>query len=39
MKKLNRITLLTGAAVLGAVFEEFLFWDNGEFMKQIGLAQ
>ncbi len=23
----------------GIMFEEFLFWDNGEFMKQIGLAQ
>jgi SnoaL-like polyketide cyclase len=23
----------------GVMFEEFLFWDNGEFMKQIGLAQ
>ena len=22
----------------GIMFEEFLFWDNGEFMKQIGLA-
>jgi len=23
----------------GIMFEEFLFWDNGEFMKQIGLGQ
>ena len=23
----------------GIMFEEYLFWDNGEFMKQIGLAQ
>jgi len=23
----------------GLMFEEYLFWDNGEFMKQIGLAQ
>ena len=23
----------------GLMFEEFLFWDNGEFMKQIGLGQ
>ena len=23
----------------GVMFEEFLFWDNGEFMKQIGLAK
>ncbi len=23
----------------GVMLEEFLFWDNGEFMKQIGLAQ
>jgi hypothetical protein len=23
----------------GIMFEEHLFWDNGEFMKQIGLAQ
>jgi hypothetical protein len=23
----------------GIMFEEFLFWDNGEFMKQIGLAK
>ena len=23
----------------GVMFEEYLFWDNGEFMKQIGLAQ
>jgi hypothetical protein len=23
----------------GVMFEEFLFWDNGEFMKEIGLAQ
>jgi hypothetical protein len=23
----------------GSLFEEYLFWDNGEFMKQIGLAQ
>jgi hypothetical protein len=23
----------------GVMFEEFLFWDNGEFMRQIGLAQ
>jgi hypothetical protein len=23
----------------GIMFEEFLFWDNGEFMKQIGLTQ
>jgi hypothetical protein len=22
----------------GIMFEEYLFWDNGEFMKQIGLA-
>ena len=22
----------------GIMFEEFLFWDNGEFMKQIGLG-
>jgi hypothetical protein len=22
----------------GVMFEEFLFWDNGEFMKQIGLG-
>jgi hypothetical protein len=22
----------------GVMFEEFLFWDNGEFMRQIGLA-
>jgi len=22
----------------GIMFEEFLFWDNGEFMRQIGLA-
>jgi len=21
------------------MFEEFLFWDNGEFMKEIGLGQ
>ncbi len=24
---------------VGIMFEEFLFWDNGEFMKQIGLGQ
>ena len=23
----------------GIMFEEFLFWDNGEFMKEIGLGQ
>jgi hypothetical protein len=23
----------------GIMFEEYLFWDNAEFMKQIGLAQ
>lgn len=23
----------------GIMFEEYLFWDNGEFMKQIGLAE
>ena len=23
----------------GIMFEEYLFWDNGEFMKQIGLAK
>ena len=23
----------------GLMFEEYLFWDNGEFMKQIGLGQ
>ncbi len=23
----------------GIMFEEYLFWDNGEFMRQIGLAQ
>jgi len=23
----------------GIMFEEYLFWDNGEFMKQIGLSQ
>jgi len=23
----------------GIMFEEYLFWDNGEFMKQIGLTQ
>jgi hypothetical protein len=23
----------------GIMFEEYLFWDNGEFMKQIGLGQ
>jgi len=23
----------------GVMFEEYLFWDNGEFMRQIGLAQ
>ncbi len=23
----------------GLMFEEYLFWDNGEFMKQIGLAK
>jgi len=23
----------------GRMFEEYLFWDNGEFMKQIGLGQ
>jgi len=23
----------------GIMFEEFLFWDNGEFMRQIGLGQ
>jgi len=23
----------------GVMFEEYLFWDNGEFMKQIGLGQ
>lgn len=23
----------------GIMFEEFLYWDNGEFMKQIGLAK
>jgi hypothetical protein len=23
----------------GVMFEEFLYWDNGEFMKQIGLAK
>jgi len=23
----------------GIMLEEFLYWDNGEFMKQIGLAQ
>jgi len=23
----------------GVMFEEYLFWDNGEFMKQIGLAK
>lgn len=23
----------------GIMFEECLFWDNGEFMRQIGLAQ
>jgi len=23
----------------GIMFEEYLYWDNGEFMKQIGLAQ
>jgi hypothetical protein len=23
----------------GIMFEEFLFWDNGEFMKQIGLGK
>ncbi len=23
----------------GIMFEEFLYWDNGEFMKQIGLGQ
>jgi hypothetical protein len=23
----------------GVMFEEFLFWDNGEFMRQIGLAR
>jgi SnoaL-like polyketide cyclase len=23
----------------GVMVEEYLFWDNGEFMKQIGLAQ
>lgn len=32
MTKLNRIKV-------GVMFEEYLFWDNGEFMKQIGLAQ
>lgn len=51
MKKLDRITLVSGAVVLGALlaaaparaegvmFEEFLFWDNGEFMRQMGLGQ
>jgi hypothetical protein len=23
----------------GVMFEEYLYWDNGEFMKQIGLGQ
>ena len=23
----------------GVMDEEYLFWDNGEFMKQIGLAK
>ncbi len=22
----------------GVIFEEYLFWDNAEFMKQIGLG-
>ena len=22
----------------GIMFEEFLFWDNGEFMKEIGVG-
>ena len=23
----------------GVMFEEFLYWDNGAFMKQIGVGQ
>jgi hypothetical protein len=32
-------TAVTGWLEVTFMFEEFLFWDNGEFMKQIGLAQ
>ena len=39
----RRAPELLGQVVAGAregvMFEEFLFWDNGEFMRQIWLGQ
>lgn len=38
-KKAFKLTMNTVCHWRGAVFdEEYLFWDNGAFMKQIGLA-